>query len=102
MLLMIISLAQAQKLVVNDLNRGNGYTIIQIGEKQLIDNYTKILHIFNTTKYKNYVDDLKLEASQYDNTFINHQLEHITNQLKGLKISHKRHKRGFINILGKG
>ena len=39
----------AQRLDVTDLNKGNGYTIIQLGDVQLIENYTKIIHIFDTT-----------------------------------------------------
>lgn len=75
---------------------------MQIGEERLIDDYIKILHIFNTTKYENYVNTLKLEANLYGTIYIHHELDHISNQLKGLKVTSNRQKRGLINIFGKG
>lgn len=91
----------AQKLIITDLNEGNGYTVIQLGEKQLIQNYTKILHIFKPDQYLEYLDQLEKEILIIDDPYLKHQLKHTKTQLTSL-IPKYRQKRGLINIFGTG
>lgn len=98
----MISPLVAQKLEVVDLNEGNGYAIIQLGERMLINNYIKILHIFNTTKYATYLNELQEEVSHLDDLYLTHQIEHINSRLKTIIPHHSRNKRGLINVLGTG
>ena len=99
--ILTINLALAQKLLTTDLSYGNGFTLIQTGEVALIENYSKILHIFNTEKYSEYVKKLKFKIEPLKNEYLNHQITHIENQLYSI-IPRHRQIRGLVNVLGTG
>lgn len=91
----------SQKLMITDLNQGNGYTILQLGEIQLIQNYSKILHIFKIEEYLTYINKLESEIMKLNDAYLQHQIEHSKLQLLSI-IPRYRVKRGLINLAGKG
>ena len=100
-ILSMINLVVAQKLMTTDLNQGNGFTIIETGEMSLIQNYSKILHIFKTDKYTTYLEELEMRTKLLNDEYLNHQLRHVRRQLSSIVPRH-RQTRGLINILGTG
>ncbi|XP_058979929.1 uncharacterized protein LOC131803044 [Musca domestica] len=99
---LMISPVVAQKLEVVDLNKGNGYAMIQLNDKMLIYDYIKILHIFNTTKYMDFLNELGEEVSHINDSFLSHEIEHIHLRLKSIIPHQARNRRGLINLFGTG
>lgn len=105
-----VLLVKTQQLTIQDLNNNNGYIMIKLEEIQLINNYTKILHIINTTEYEtaakqiqNNINTLEPKSKLIGPIFttIKHSFKHLETKIKALK-PHYRQKRGLINILGTG
>lgn len=92
---------QAQKLELTDLNHGNGFTPLELGQKRLIAGYDNILHIFNVTKYEIFISEIEREVSILEDLYLEQQISHLRTKLGSL-VPHNRAKRGLINILGTG
>lgn len=97
----MISPSLCQKLIITDLNIGNGYTTLQLGEIKLIQNYSKIIHIFNVNDYRTYIDTLETEIKETKDPYLIHQVKHTKTLITAL-IPKIRNKRGLINIFGTG
>lgn len=96
-----MTLAKAQVIELTDMNYGNGFTLIQLNDTQIIQNYNHLIHIVNLTEYE--INILALESTVLKNSESSHEL---SNQLSNLKakfqsiIPHNRNRRGLINAIG--
>lgn len=101
MTLLTISPVPAQKLEITDLSHGNGYTLLELGQKKLITGYNSVLHMFNVTKYEDFIDDIEKEVTDLEDPYLDHQIDHLRTKLRTL-VPHTRAKRGLLNIFGTG
>lgn len=108
-LLTYIITTHTQTIEIQDLTNNNGYINIKLENIQIVDNYTKILHIINLTEYQiakdNILDNLnalhnkKKTNSIIQTTIYNYKL--LENKLNKL-LPYNRKRRGLFNGLGKG
>lgn len=107
---MTILTTVAQQIDIQDLTNNNGYIPIKTEEIKVIDHYSKILHIINITAYEDTVTLIlhniqglaanRIESKHLLDT-VNKNFLLLEKKIENLN-PHFRHKRGLINVLGKG
>lgn len=107
--LMNLNVNSAQEMEITPLFGDNGYTIIKLNEMQLVDNYSKILHIVDLDEYQNLIntietniDSLNLQETNPNSLLLVKELEHLKQNYETIIPSVHRNKRGLLNVLGSG
>lgn len=110
--LLIVTRIVAQNLEVTPILTTNGYAVVKTHEKLVVENYTKILHIINTTQYTSALGTiyenlnmLKLDRTDGNYKLLQSEIETLKRSIKSLTpkfYNDRRTRRGLINVLGKG
>lgn len=106
----LLTTTTAQTLEMKDLSDNHGYLPIKLKDIEIIDNYATIIHIINTTQYKETTNLLEENIQRLTNTYTNvtplldsikKSMELCKTKIRNL-IPKFRQKRGLINAIGKG
>lgn len=103
--------ASFQNLEIIPITTNDGYMIIRTSQQPIIDNYTKILHIVNLTKYTDTLETLyqnfhllNLNPKETNYQMLNRELSNLQHNLNSLipdLYNNKRERRGLVNVIGK-
>ncbi|CAD7078639.1 unnamed protein product [Hermetia illucens] len=89
-------------LTIQPILTENGYTVINMGTTEIIQDTKTILHIINTRELKQTIDAIEENINRLEirnDPLIAKELEDIHAKLKAIE-PNARHKRGLINIIG--
>lgn len=101
---------RTQYIEIQNLNENNGYITLKTGQRRIIHDLRKSIHIINITEFESNTNNIRNTISvlgnlttESDPSFLSmiHNFNILQSKLNGLK-PHIRHKRGLINVIGKG